>query len=158
EYKDAHIGNGFVASHVWRRLANNESASRHPITYSFIPNLVWLPTQVAKLSDREGSFVQTYLQAISKKIYFTVPVSPYQQNIVTDAWGLLTHPSGIPQQGLPRVEDLNFFAPSGDFIRNRLRSLRKVANLIASIVSGQAGGPQVSKRYNEGLRLMKREQ
>lgn len=46
----ARIGNGFVASHVWRKLTNNGSASQHPLTYSFIPNLVWLPTQVAKLT------------------------------------------------------------------------------------------------------------
>jgi hypothetical protein len=59
EYNGARMGNGFVASHVWRKLTDNSSASQHPLTYSFVPNLVWLPAQVAKLSDREGSFVQT---------------------------------------------------------------------------------------------------
>jgi hypothetical protein len=157
EYDGARIGNGFVASHVWRKLTNDGSASRHPLSYSFIPNLVWLPTQVAKLSDREGSFVQTYLQAISRKIYFSAPVSTHQKTIVAEAWDLLPAPLGIPMQGLPSVEDLNFFAYSDEFMRNRLRSLLKVRELIANAACGQ-DGPQVSKRYNEGLRLMSPEQ
>jgi hypothetical protein len=66
-------------------------------------------------------------------------------------------PSGIPLQGLPRVEDLNFFAYSDGFMRNRLRSVRKVQQLIANAACGRTG-PQVSKRYNEGLRLMATEQ
>jgi hypothetical protein len=104
EYSGARMGNGFVASHVWRKLTNHGSASQHPLTNSFIPNLVWLPTQVAKLSDREGSFVQTYLQAISKKIYGPVPVSTHQQTVVAEAWGLLPDPSGIPLQGPGRLQ------------------------------------------------------
>jgi hypothetical protein len=156
-YNGVRIGNGFVASHVWRKLTNDGSAARHPLTNSFIPNLVWLPTQVAKLSDREGSFVQTYLQAISKKVYRSARVSSHQQSVVAEAWDLLPDPSGIPLQGLPRVEDLNFFAYSDDFIMSRLKSIQKVQALIAHTICGEPG-PQVSKRYNEGLRLMPSEQ
>jgi hypothetical protein len=155
-YDGARMGNGFVASHVWRKLTNGDSASRHPLTNSFIPNLVWLPTQVAKLSDREGSFVQTYLQAISKKIYRSMPVSSHQQSVVAEAWDLLPDPSGIPLQGLPRVEDLNYFAYSDDFMMSRLRSIRRVQELVSNAACGQPG-PKVSKRYNEGLRLMSTE-
>jgi hypothetical protein len=157
EYNGARMGNGFVASHVWRKLTNDGSASQHPLTNSFIPNLVWLPTQVAKLSDREGSFVQTYLQAISKKVYRGARVSIHQQSAVAEAWDLLPDPSGIPLQGLPRVEDLNFFVYSHDFMMSRLESIQKVQVLIAHTMRRQAG-PQVSKRYNEGLRLMPPEQ
>lgn len=152
-YNGARMGNGFVASHVWRSTTNGGSAPRHPLTNSFVPNLVWLPTQVAKLSDREGSFVQTYLQAISKKIYRSAPVSPHQENIAADAWALLPDPSGIPPQGLPRIEDLNFFKYTEEFFMNRSRSIRKVQELIASACRGEPG-PKVSKRYNEGLMLM----
>src|SRR5207248_16566 len=53
-YGSAPIGNGFVSSHVWRMLRSGEYASRNPLTYSFVPNLVWLPGQVAALTDREG--------------------------------------------------------------------------------------------------------
>ena len=153
EYKGARIGNGFVASHVWRKTTDGDSAPRHPLTNSFVPNLVWLPTQVAKLSDREGSFVQTYLQAISKKIYRVAAVSIHQEGTVGDAWALLPDPSGIPLQGLPRIDDLNFFEYTQDFFISRLRSIRKVQELIASACRSEPG-PKVSKRYNEGLMLM----
>jgi hypothetical protein len=152
-YNGARMGKGFVASHVWRKQTDGSSAPRHPLTNSFIPNLVWLPTQVAKLSDREGSFVQTYLQAMSKKIYGSAPVSIQQQVLVAKAWELLPEPSGIPLQGLPRVEDLNFFDCSRDFMTNRVRSVRKVQELISCVCRGEPG-PKVSKRYNEGLGLM----
>jgi hypothetical protein len=132
-------------------------ASQHPLTNSFIPNLVWLPAQVAKLSDREGSFVQTYLQAISKKVYRSARVSIHQQSVVAEAWGLLPDSVGIPPQGLPRIDDLNFFAYSDDFIMSRLKSIQKVQALIAHTIRGQTR-PRVSKRYDEGLRLMPPEQ
>ena len=149
-YTGAHIGNGFVASHVWRTRSDGGSASRHALTYSFIPNLVWLPTQVAKLSDREGSFVQSYLQAIAKKIYQTAPVGSHQRGVVEAAWDLLPEPVGIPLQGLPRLEDLNFFEYSDRFMTSRMRSIRKVQQLIAHSALGQTG-PRISKRYNQGL-------
>jgi hypothetical protein len=81
----------------------------------------------------------------------------HQKSIVADAWDLLPDPSGIPSQGLPRIEELNFFAYSDDFVRNRIRWMRKVHELIAHAVFGQIG-PSISKRYNEGLRLMPPEQ
>jgi hypothetical protein len=150
EYSNARIGNGFVACHVWRVLTDGTSASRHSLTYSFIPNLVWLPTQVAKLSDREGSFVQSYLQAMAMKIYRASPVSPYQRSVVNEVWDLLPQPAGIPLQGLPRVEDLNYFAFSDDFNSSRLNSIKTVSTLISHARRGEQG-PRVSKRYNEGL-------
>ena len=61
-YQEKKIGNGFVASHVWRKINNSvvdaDLASRDPLLNTFIPNLVWLPAQVSKLSDREGDFTQ----------------------------------------------------------------------------------------------------
>ncbi len=150
EYCNARIGNGFVACHVWRVLTDGSSASRHPLTYSFIPNPVWLRIQVAKLSDREGSFVQSYLQAIAIKIYRTSPAVPHRQRAVDQAWDLLPHPTEIPLDGLPRLEDLNYFPYSDEFIHSRLRSIKTVRNLIFHTIRGEEG-PRVSERYNQGL-------
>ena len=93
-------GEGYVASHVWRVL-NREGglAARNPLTYSFVPNLVWLPREVSKLTDREGSFVQGYIQALAIKIYREIPVRDELQPIVEESWGLLPAPAHIP----PRV-------------------------------------------------------
>ena len=102
-YNGRTIGQGFVASHVWRTLVPSETlGARHPLTYSFVPNLVWLPSEVSKLTDREGSFVQQYVQAISWKIYRNEPVVEKMQALVAAAWDLLPEPIAIPERGTPK--------------------------------------------------------
>ncbi len=150
EYAGARMGNGFVASHVWRIRTDGGSASRHPLTNSFIPNLVWLPTQVSKLSDREGSFVQTYLQAVSKKIYAHAVVNESQADMARAAWHLLPDPVGIPEQGLPDIGTLNYFEYSSSFLASRLKALGVVRQLLEAASRGEVG-PKVSARYNDGL-------
>ncbi len=63
------MGTEFVASHVWRVVNLDELASRVPLLNSFVPNVVWLPSQVAKLTDLEGGVVQRTLAAMSYRIY-----------------------------------------------------------------------------------------
>ena len=74
EYNNKKLGKGFVASHIWRELQNDETslASTLPMTNSFIPNLVWLPKQISKLTDREGSYAPKILKTLSYKIYSAV--------------------------------------------------------------------------------------
>ena len=126
-YDGARIKQGFVASHVWRRLHGDAGlAARNRLTYSFVPNLVWLPREVSKLTDREGSFVQAYVQALSMKIYRGIEVSPRIKPIVEDAWNLLPSPTGIPAEGLPDPGELNYFAPTEVIFRRWISDLRKV--------------------------------
>ena len=66
------MGSEFVASHIWRKVDADRLASRIPLLNTFVPNLVWLPSQIAKLSDIEGGIVQQTLQAISRGIYSNV--------------------------------------------------------------------------------------
>lgn len=63
--RGARLGTKFVASHVWREVEGSELASRVPLLNSFVPNLVWLPLQVSKLSDQERSPVQLALQGLA---------------------------------------------------------------------------------------------
>ncbi|MEK7361396.1 MAG: hypothetical protein AAB133_04880, partial [Pseudomonadota bacterium] len=92
-YDGKRIGNGFVAAHVWRKIKGSEIgaylASRDPWTNSFVPNLVWLPSDVAKLSDRDGTFTQLYLQALAAKIYKDLPVSQEMRPYVDKVWAML---------------------------------------------------------------------
>jgi hypothetical protein len=122
-YDGKRIGNGFVAAHVWRELTTGALASRNALTYSFVPNLVWLPTEVAGLTDREGSFVQSYTQALSRKIYRSHAVKPSLAGVVEEAWSLLPEPESIPSQGLPDVETLNFFMPTSAWLARRREKL-----------------------------------
>jgi len=71
-YDGFRLGRGFVASHIWRNVrikGTHMISSRHHKLNSFVPNLAWLPIQISKLTDREGSLPQRLLQAISHKIY-----------------------------------------------------------------------------------------
>lgn len=153
------LGNGFTACHVWRTLRNKaQIASRSPYTYSFIPNLVWLPTQVAKLSDREGSFVQTYLQALSLKIYRKRQMPDQLQPFVDKIWRMLPSPSGIPLDGLPDEAELNFFENSSTFLDTRIKKIVKVVQLLdASILHQTPAKKFVSTRYDAGISPIPRE-
>jgi hypothetical protein len=91
----ARMGTEFVASHVWREvLGTNQLASRDPVLNSFIPNLVWLPTQVAKLTDREGG-VQKTLQSMAWAIYREAPVAPHLNEQVEAAWKMIPEPEPV---------------------------------------------------------------
>lgn len=149
-YNGMRLGNGFVASHVWRSVDTGVRGARTGWTNSFLPNLVWLPAQVAKLTDRQGSFAQAFLQALSWKMYRHVAVSPALRPFVTDAWRHLPAPRGIPQQGLPEEDQLNFFMETADFIERRVDVIRRVRDGLATLNQRDLSLVRPS-RYSDGL-------
>lgn len=158
-YHGHRLGNGFVASHVWRVCATttdrSELSSRDPDTYSFVPNLVWLPVQVAKLTDREGSFAQTYLQALSYKIYHSVTVAQGFRSAVKRAWEKLGAPSGIPESGLADPKDLAYFEESEEFVQRRIGTIKTVAAAIDDVAAGRKLRTKIiSTRYTKGLLVL----
>ncbi|GMU40671.1 MAG: hypothetical protein AMXMBFR23_15370 [Chloroflexota bacterium] len=153
-YAGRAIGTGFVASHVWRQLNGEPTqlASRDPLTYSFVPNLVWLPNSVAALTDREGSFAQAYIQAIAHRTFRHHPVRPEFGEVVEEAWSRLPVPGGIPEQGLPDPDELNYFEATGQFLDRRRRMIGEVAHALRCVAHGGAiDGKIVSGRYTAGL-------
>jgi len=157
-YDRRSIGTGFVASHVWRQLEGDTAqlASRDPRTYSFIPNLVWLPSSVAALTDREGSFAQTYLQAIAHKVFRHQEVAPEFRAMVDDAWSLLPVPTEIPEQGLPAIEELNYFEETPQFVARRHQMIADVAAGLRTVAVGsELKRKVISTRYTEGLPLVR---
>lgn len=137
---------------MWRELQDGTLASRQRLTNSFVPNLVWLPAQVAKLTDREGSFAQAFLQALSRKIYAHRPVVACLEPTVRRIWEQLPLPVGIPEEGLPEPDELNFFVPTPPFFRARLQDIDSVlAALIAVEERRPIVGKVVSERYSQGL-------
>jgi hypothetical protein len=147
-YVQRSLGAGFVACHVWRVTQDEQLASRNPLTYSFVPNLVWLPAQVADLTDREGSFAQQYLQAVSRHIYAHTPVNDPHTELVDSAWGLLPDSVGIPDTALPAADKLNYFVADESFFRRRGRIINSVAE---ALESGTPTAKVVSRRYTEGI-------
>ena len=99
--RGARMGNEFVASHVWRVVDHAKLASRVPLLNSFVPNLVWLPTQVSKLSDREGGPVQRALQATAWSMFRSAPVAPHLSEIVEAAWEMIPEPDDKVEEPPP---------------------------------------------------------
>lgn len=153
-YHRKRVGNGFVASHVWRSAETGDHASKEGWTNTFIPNLVWLPTQLAKLTDREGSFTQGFLQALSYKLYRNAEVPTALRPVVEAAWHQLTQPEGV--HDLPRTEDLNFFQETDRFIERRVAIIRRTRNGLATLAALELALLRPS-RYAKGLARKRRE-
>jgi hypothetical protein len=158
-YSGKRIGKGFVASHVWRQFKESPTgiglSSHNPILNTFIPNLVWLPTQVSKLTDREGTFTQIYLQALSAKIYRNLDVPDCLKSIVSRAWQMLNIPAGIPEQGLPDITELSFFEPSEKFFAERRKKINIVIDGLETSLRGRPLKRKIiTSRYGEGLSIV----
>jgi len=145
--RGARMGSEFVASHVWRVVDHNDLASRVPLLNSFVPNLVWLPAQVAKLTDREGSPVQKALQALAWKTYRHAPVDDHLSDVVEEAWSLIPEPDADID-----TEVENWFDPTERFYTTRRSRLSDVIAALRSLEAGESLTHKVTTtRYGEGL-------
>lgn len=118
------VGTGFVAAHVGRKLTDGPDAPKSEATNSFLPNLVWLPRQLAKLTDREGGYAQTLLQAVSLELYRRQPLKPKLAAFVAPIWGNLPVRDEVGEIDIS-LGRLNFsFARESLFLVN----LRPLAN------------------------------
>lgn len=144
----AKMGREFVASHVWRVVDHEALASRLPSLNSFIPNLVWLPTQVSKLSDREGSPVQRALQSMAWSIYRRASVAPELRETVEESWRLL--PSSVEVS--VDVTRLHWFDVTDKFIQTRRAKLKVVVEALRTLRDGgELEKKVIATRYTEGL-------
>ncbi len=129
-YDGKRLGTGFVASHVWGKITVDNKciiSSRHHMLNSFIPNLVWLPVQISKLTDREGSYAQRVLQMISFEIYRNISLSIELQKI----WDLLPSPKGLPEIDIEGR--INYFDPSDEWLMGRIKGLISEIDAILSL-------------------------
>ena len=145
-----HMGREFVAAHVWRVVSSSELASRIPLLNTFVPNLVWLPSQVAKLTDVEGGIVQQTLQALAWQIYRDAPVAPNRRDIVEEAWALLPHPVVRVQPF--EVGNLNWFEATPAFYKTCSARLASVLEALDDVESRSPLPMRViTRRYASGL-------
>jgi hypothetical protein len=152
EYSDRNLGNGFVAAHVWSKVGDTY-ASRDPATYSFLPNLVWLPATLAKLTDVDQSFAQAFIQALSYKIYRDVDVHETLRPFVAHSWSLLPVPE-VSQPRLPDVNGLSFFGVPQRFLHTRVDRIRAASSALLRVAAGDGEsirGKVLHTRYTVGL-------
>jgi hypothetical protein len=143
-YHNNSLGTGFVASHIWRNLINNEQAlaAQFGRTNSFVPNLVWLPTQISRLTDRENSYAQKLLKFISRKIYFTYNASVFKRSI----WDYLDEPEVVLPERF-NINQLNYFIVDDNWINRKRERLINSINIINKLIaSGTHQGERVGPR------------
>lgn len=106
-YNGCKLGKSFVASHIWRIVPDSSKlASEDPHLNSFILNLVWLPRQISKFTDREGSFAQKYLQTLSYSVYHDVKIDSKKRKFVDNIWNRISTDSDISIDS-DDIENLN---------------------------------------------------
>jgi len=140
-YSDFKKGRGFVACHIWRIVKiNNEEiiSNRHHLFNSFVPNIVWLPRQIAKLTDREGSDAQRMLQAISYAIYSDISMP----KTVMKLWEYLPFPKEYNKLDV-QPKDLNFFQVEDRWLNQRIKGLKSEIERILSIE--ETDDPKIKK-------------
>ena len=122
EYYDGlKMGNGFVASHLWRKITiNNDQffSSRIAKLNSFVPNITWLPVQLSKLTDRQDSFAQRFLQAVSYKIYNGIEMP----ELILRIWEHLPFPSEFEHLDID-ISKITFFKVPDDWLNRHIDNL-----------------------------------
>jgi hypothetical protein len=130
-YDGKKLGTGFVASHIWGKVTVDNNfliSSRHHMLNSFVPNLVWLPVQISKLTDREGSYAQRFLQAISCQIYKNIDLPKELDKI----WEVLPCPQQVPTIRI-NLDKINYFDVSNDWLTKRVEGLILEIDTILSV-------------------------
>jgi len=142
---------GFTACHIWRDLPGGTLAGEDPWLYSFMPNLIWLPSWLAPLTDRHRSAVQELLQRTSIKLFRDVAVPPPLKVYTESAWQKLPLPSAGATLPLDR---LAIFEPDDKFFGRRIAYLDKFIAGCASVLrTGALTSKLICSRYTVGLPL-----
>jgi hypothetical protein len=130
-YNRKTLGTGFVTSHIWGKVSIDDTSmisSRHHMLNSFVPNLVWLPVQISKLTDREGSYAQKILQSISHNIYRAISM-PKE---ISQIWEALPYPEDFEYFNVDLTK-LNYFIVSDLWLGKRINGLVSEIDEILSV-------------------------
>lgn len=151
EYSGKRIGSGFVACHVWRGTHDGRHLHADPLLNSFVPNLVWLPSDLARMSDRVGSYTQRLLQGMASRLYASIDVVPPLCGVTAESWRRLDLPAEPPPCS---IDNLSFFSFSSEAMARQQDSLSSVVSGIRDIRSGRHVERVYSRRYGPGLKAL----
>ena len=141
------VSKGFVTSHVWREVNLEVLANKDSRLNTFIPNLVWLPKQISKLSDLEGGLVQTALKATAWNLYRSVPIEPSLHQSIENVWNELPKPELLSHFNFA-PDELNFLKIEEGFYESRKRVFHNYITFIHQTVEGTEVAPKgIRSRY-----------
>lgn len=152
-YADRKPWRGFTACHIWRELPDGKIAGTDPWLYSFMPNLVWIPSPLSALSDIHESHVQLILQRTSFSLFRAVECAPSVRKYSEYAWGRLPHP---PTTGRTLdVSELALFEVDAAFVARRMAYLNSfISGADEVLQTGRLSRKLISTRYTQGLPLL----
>lgn len=146
------VGNGFVASHIWMSMRTRSGhACEWECANSFIPNLVWLPKQLSKLTDIDGSYAQQFLKYISGMLYKPKTSS---DPVLASIWEELNVPSIKPISAID-LDKLNYFQHDINWLSSRKSSLADaLQSILDTIHFGASKTIRSSSRYISSLKIV----
>lgn len=129
------LGSGWVASHIWISMkTRKEHSCEWEQANSFIPNLVWLPSQLSKLTDRDGSYAQRFLQFVSYELYSNSSNKAFTNPLFSEVLGELTKPDITPVCKF-KQNDLNYFEYKTEWINRKKNELELDLQSIIDILN-----------------------
>lgn len=143
------IGQGWVAAHVWQFARDGTRATVDATTNSFVPNLVWLPRSLARLSDVQGSRLQEHLIAIARYLYTGCEFRPRLASLVDATWAKLAVGPTL-DRAFP--DAFNLFEVSDAWIERRVRTIDRVRAALRRVGEPhEAASSLRPSRYRDGL-------
>jgi hypothetical protein len=113
---------------------------------------VWLPRQIAKLSDIEGGPVQAALKSISFSLYRNAPIAGNRRAIAEQSWNYLPEPKSV---SAVQEDRLSFFTCPEVTVGTRINRTNEVISALESVGEGKiAPSKAISTRYSKGITLI----
>lgn len=127
------LASSWTCSHIW--------PNPHPFLNSFVPNLVWLPSTVARLSDLDDHQATTsandLLRCISAATFRADSVHPAVEEFASRSWNLI-------DTEFPDVQEISGVMPmeatfeiDKSWFEARLREVRQVADVLEAHSEGR---------------------
>jgi DNA-binding MarR family transcriptional regulator len=130
--KDYRISGKYDACHIWQhlRVHRTVTAAYLPLTFSFVPNLVWLPQEIAKVTNIEGHYAQKVLKTLSYMIYYQRRHDAATQSV----WRLLDNPD--LQLAAKPIRPNFFRLDERQILTRRANLIRKLDTILIILSAG----------------------
>ena len=160
-YNDKQLvsGSGFVACHIWDEVGHGKAkATGNHKLFSFIPNIVWLPQDVAYLTDIPGSPIKDILKQLSVNLYHGEKMANTDLQLIVDtSWEKLLeipHNQLIPIKAIPNRDEYNLMKGFDSAIKNKISRHKVFAEALIEHGTGRPISPHlIKKTYVETMHL-----
>lgn len=138
-------------AHEWMQSHCWDGMTTSPLTNSFVPNLVWLPHGLGRLTDDTSSLFDQEARRIAWSLYRDAPVPAALTETIERIWASLAPPEGDLLSSVER-ELVNFFAIGSNFHLRRQREHLDHWHVATRLINGDSlQGLKLPKKYRRTL-------